>query len=78
MHRTQISIDDRVYETLKDKARRENHSLSALCRKAIHSLLTEEKSASRGARLKGICGIGRDPKGPSAKEHDRVLYGFPE
>lgn len=73
MIRTQILLKDRQYEALKAKARREGKSLSALVRAAVARMLGEEPRGSM--RLRDICGLGRDPGGPSGSEHDAVLYG---
>lgn len=73
MIRTQVLLKDRQYEALKAKARREGKSLSELVRAAVARMLGDEPGGSM--KLREICGLARDPGGPSGSEHDDVLYG---
>jgi hypothetical protein len=74
MHRTQILLEERQYAALKAWARRVDKGLSELIRLAVDRLLGEEVR-SRGGRLRSIRGIAADPRGPSGRDHDELLYG---
>ena len=77
MHRTQIMLETRQYEALKARARREDKSLSAMIRLAVDRLLGYPSRTSAGAhKLSDICGIFKDPGGPTGEQHDEVLYGW--
>lgn len=68
-------MEDRQYGALKAWARRTEKSLSETVRLAVDRLLGLEARPRRRARLGDICGIVKDPGGPSGAEHDRILYG---
>ena len=74
MVRTQILLKESQYEELRAKARREGKSLSALVRLALARLLGEETARPGTSRLRDVCGLGKDPGGPSGRDHDSVLY----
>ena len=74
MHRTQIQLEDRQYMALKARARKEYRSLSQLVRHAVDLLLGREATVSPKKHLSDICGIATDPKGPTGRDHDKVLY----
>ena len=70
-------LENRQYEDLKARARREDKSLSALIRLAVDRLLGYPSRTSAGAhKLSDICGIAKDPDGFSGADHDEVLYGW--
>lgn len=74
-HRTQISLDEWQYESLKVRGEHDGRSLSDLIREAVTEYLADEQAppASR-ARLGRIRGIASDPEASGA-DHDRILYG---
>lgn len=76
MHRTQLLLETWQYEALKARARREGKSLSEWVRRMLRSVLspssTTHKRSPKG--LWAVCGVGRDPTGPPARDHDRILY----
>lgn len=74
MHRTQVLLEVKQYEALKIRARREERSLSELIRLAVDRWLGREKIKLYSFHLKDLCGLGKDPGGPSSSEHDRFLY----
>ena len=79
MHRTQLLLENWQYEALKTRARREGKTLSQWVRELLHSALKSTPASNQAKKSKGIwaiCGIVSDPEGPSAKDHDRVLYGW--
>lgn len=74
-HRTQISLDEWQYESLKTRGEREGRSLSDLIREAVTGYLVDEEAPAAGrAGLGRIRGIAADP-GASGADHDRILYG---
>jgi len=75
MKRTQIILEGRQHEALAARARATDRSISDLVREAVDGLLGGKRSQGRRARLADISGIAKDPRGPSGKEHDRILYG---
>lgn len=77
MRRTQILLEDGQHHALAALSRRTGRGISALIRDAVDRLLGAGAPAS-GRRLSDIRAVGRDPKGPSAAEHDRLLYGGDE
>jgi predicted DNA-binding ribbon-helix-helix protein len=74
-HRTQISLDEWQYESLKARAEREDRSLSDMVREAVTEYLVDQTSGRISRRrLSDIRGIASDPE-TSGDDHDRVLYG---
>ena len=74
-HRTQISLDDWQYESLKARSEREDRSLSDMIREAVTEYLVDETEGRVSRRkLSDIRGIGSDPE-VSGADHDRILYG---
>ena len=59
-------------------SRRTGRGVSALIRDAIDRLLKEGNTAAPLHQLADMRGLGRDPGGPAASEHDRTLYGGPK
>ncbi|MDE2144245.1 MAG: hypothetical protein KGJ84_17690 [Elusimicrobia bacterium] len=77
MRRTQILLEGAQHRALVSLSRRTGRGISALIRGAIDRLLAGDKPASSPRRLSDIRALGRDPGGPAASEHDRLLYGDP-
>jgi hypothetical protein len=75
MRRTQILLEDAQHRALVSLSRRTGRGVSALIRGAIDRLLDAGKTAAPSRRLSDIRALGRDPGGPAASEHDRLLYG---
>lgn len=73
MRRTQILLEEHQHRALAALSRRTGKGLSALVREAVDRLLGSP-APKKARRLSDICGIGRSSKGPSAAEHDKVLY----
>jgi len=74
VRRTQILLKEEQHRALAALSRRTGRGLSALVREAVDRLVGGEKTAT-ARRLADIRALGRDPGGPSAAEHDRLLYG---
>jgi len=77
MRRTQVLLEDEQHRALAALSRRTGRGVSALIREAIDRLLGTGE-ATPAHRLSDIRALGRDPRGPSAAEHDRLLYGDAE
>lgn len=77
MHRTQILLEDRQYESLKAWAARAGKSLAEAVRLAVDRLLDTGEGKPPAGRLADIRAIARDPDGPAGRDHDRFLYGKP-
>lgn len=75
MRRTQILLEDAQHRALVSLSRRTGKGVSAIIRGAIDRLLTGEKPAAPSRRLADMRAVGRDPGGPPASDHDRLLYG---
>jgi uncharacterized protein (UPF0261 family) len=75
VHRTQILLKDEQHRALAAMSRRTGRGLSSLVRDAVDAMLGGGKTAAATRRLSDIRALGRDPKGPPASEHDRLLYG---
>ena len=75
MHRTQILLEDRQYESLKAWAARSGRSLSEAVRLAVDRFMDVGETKAQPRRLADIRGIAKDPGGPAGKDHDRILYG---
>jgi len=73
--RTQILFEDAQHRALVALSRRTGKGVSALVRGAVDRLLTGETAKTPSRRLSDMRGLGSDPGGPSAADHDRLLYG---
>ncbi len=74
VRRTQILLEDRQHLALRSLSRRTGSGLSELIRGAIDRLLQGDKTAAPARRLSDIRALARDPGGPAAADHDRILY----
>lgn len=78
--RTQVQLEPRQYERLKELAHERRQSLSRVLRTILDAALELEGEAGDGAvrdaRL-AFVGSGRDAEGKRdvARHHDRYLYG---
>lgn len=73
MHRTQVLLEERLYESLKSRARKEDKSLGELVREAVATYLGRGED-TKAPGLKSIRGIFGDA-GASGRDHDKFLYG---
>lgn len=69
MHRTQVILEDKHYEFLKELSNRENKSIS----KTLRSIIDDYSEKTGVFSLSSIAGIGKDPDA-RGKDHDKVLY----
>jgi hypothetical protein len=74
MIRTQISLDGRQMEGLRELARRRNVSMAELVREAVDALL-EAPTPDQWERAKAVIGKYRSgvPNNSFARDHDDVL-----
>lgn len=77
--RTQVYLEERQYERLREEAFRQRLSLSELIRRLIEQALFggQSEAGLERSRLRekalGFVGKGHDPKGDVARNHDRYL-----
>jgi predicted DNA-binding ribbon-helix-helix protein len=76
MHRTQITLEDAQYLTLREQARRTGKSMGQLIREMLQRELgLQTKSRrKRSSGLTKLQGILDDP-GFGGEDHDEILYG---
>jgi hypothetical protein len=74
VRRTQILLEESQHRALGALSRRTGRGVSALIREAVDRMLGEGKASAK-RRLSDIRALGRDPGGPAASDHDRLLYG---
>ncbi len=71
MIRTQISVDEELYERAKATARRQGVSFAELCRRALAETVAREPTEKPWMRYVGIvCGEPGD-----SESVDEVVYG---
>ena len=76
MKRTQLQLDDKIYELLRRKAFDENISMAALVRRAFESYQTERRIERPGIEAFTFIGSGHskpDKNGPVSERHDDAL-----
>lgn len=76
MHRTQITLEDSQYVTLRERARRTGKSMGQLIREMLNQELEAKPKARKGhaSGLAKLAGVLNDP-GFGGKDHDEALYG---
>ena len=75
--RTQVLLERRQYERLKELAFKRGNSFSGVLREVLDQALEMKPAESRAVReaLLKFVGSGRDAERDVAREHDRYLYG---
>lgn len=76
MKRTQLQLDDKLYELLRRKAFDENISMASLVRRALESYLTERRTERPGIEEFTFIGSGHsmpDKNAPISERHDDAL-----
>ena len=76
MKRTQLQLDDKIYELLRRKAFEENISMAALVRRALESYLTERRTERPGVEAFTFIAAGHSrpvENGPVSERHDDAL-----
>lgn len=78
--RTQVYLEEKQYERLREEAFTRKISISELLRRLIQENLFEMASPAGRSRLRRraleFVGKGRDPQSDVAREHDRYLAGL--
>ena len=76
MKRTQLQLDDKIYELLRRKAFDENISMAALVRRALESYLIGQQTKRTSIEAFTFIGSGHskpDKNGPVSERHDDAL-----
>lgn len=76
MHRTQISLKEDQYASLRQEARLRGISLSELIRQLADEFL--EKRVTTESALDRLAGIGQGSGEPAGRYHNRYLYDDPQ
>lgn len=74
MKRTNISLEEWQHEYLKERARREEKSMSALIREIVEQYAKKERQAGEDDAIHDIVGMASSSGGEVAREHDQYLY----
>jgi hypothetical protein len=72
MIRTQVSLDERLYDDAKKEARRLGISFAELCRRALAQMLTSRDLKEPWMRYAGSLESG-DPQ--ASRSVDEIVYG---
>lgn len=76
MRRTQIYLDERVDEEVRERAAAEGRSAAAVIREALDSYLARTPTVTPGKDpIRAMAGSLRGLPADAAAEHDRDLYG---
>jgi predicted DNA-binding ribbon-helix-helix protein len=73
-YRTQVLLEHQHYAALKQLAKEEGVSLSALLRRILDEYLQDGRESTQRVSLTELAGLGRDQQ-LSGSDHDRALYG---
>ena len=73
--RTQIYLEKRQYERLREEAFKQRISLSELLRRLIEEAFFAEPAGASPESALEFVGKGRDKRRDVAREHDRYLAG---
>jgi len=74
MKRTNISLKKWQYEYLKERAQREDVSMSGLVREMVEEYASRETEAAGNDPIHDIVGAANGENENVAREHDRHLY----
>ena len=75
MHRTQVYLDDRHYEILRSRAKREGKSLAALIREILDEHLAGVPVKGVADPLSDVIGLGEGDGSAVAENYEDFLYG---
>jgi len=73
MHRTQIYLEDSMYQLIRSRARQEGKTLAALIRELLGEALGGSRSESDP--LADVIGIAKGDGSAVAENHADYLYG---
>ncbi len=74
MKRTNISIKKWQYEYLRERAEREDKSMSELIRNLIEQSAKKEQKQQGTDAIHDVVGIGSSGESDIARDHDQTLY----
>ena len=75
MKQTNISLEERQYQRVKELAEREGKSISQIIRELIEESFVVDEEDRKKDPIFEVIGIGHGEGKPVAKDHDEVLYG---
>lgn len=70
LHRTQVLLEERQYQQLERRARRDGTSVAALIRRIVEQALLAGSGKTGLAKIRGLGSSGK-----SGRDHDEELYG---
>lgn len=75
MKQTNISLEERQYQRVKELAEREGKSISQIIRELIEESFVVDEAERKEDPIFEVVGIGHGRGEPTARDHDEVLYG---
>ena len=75
MKQTNISLEERQYQRVKELAEREGKSISQIIRELIEESFVVDEAERRKDPIFEVVGMGHGQGKPTARDHDEVLYG---
>lgn len=78
MRRTLIQLDEATYRRVRERAFREERSMSSVIREIVRAALDDDRPAPRASRLGEFASVGagrsKPPRGrPVSEDHDAAL-----
>lgn len=74
MHRTQISLEESQYNTLRQYSQKSNRSISSIIRELLDTHLPAEIANDNATPLKSLKGIVSGKGKTKGKDHNDILY----
>lgn len=74
MKRTNISLEEKQYQRVKDLAEREGKNISQIIRELIDKRLQPEVEDIKNDTIFEVIGMGSGEGKSIAKDHDKLLY----
>jgi hypothetical protein len=75
MKRINIVLEEWQYKYLKDRANREEKSISSIIRELVTRVATSFGKGSKRDPIYDIVGLARGKGKGAARRHDEILYG---
>jgi hypothetical protein len=75
MHRTQIYLDDSLYQILRNRANRESKTISALIREILDEFLGIQPRKQGTDPFDAVIGTGKGDGSRVAENYEDYLYG---
>lgn len=74
MKRTNISLEEWQHTYLKQRARQEDTSMSAIIREMVEQYAEERGESTQSDPIHDVIGSGNSGEGDIARDHDRHIY----